>query len=294
MADRSELMESALEASPEGIALISEGGQVLLWNRAAEAMSGFPGIEVVARRTPFELEPLLFPPTLSEPDAVSRQEHGTLLHFQHKLGHEIQVIARVRVLRNDLGERIGHAILFRPGDRRGQIAAAENSGDVEAASIREQLAQRMEESFAEFKQGGKAFGVVRISVDQAGALRSSHGTRAYDAMLDCVERTLSNTLHSSEEIGRWVDAEFLVLTEEPTADRLAARMQAFAGMARISVFRWWGDRISITVSAGAAFAEPEEDLVQLMERAQVAMTSSIHAGGNHTMMAPRRHLCSRS
>lgn len=294
MADRTELMDSALEASPEGIALISDRGQVLLWNRAAEEISGFPGIEVVARRTPPELEVLLFPASLAAVEESSRQEHGSLCHLQHKLGHEIQVITRLRLLRNDLGERIGHAVIFRPGDRSGQLPASEIVHCPEIESDREQFAQRLEETFAEFRAGGKPFGIVWISVDQAGALRGTHGAHACNAMLDGVGRTLSNNLHSGEEIGRWGDAEFLILSQEPALDRLSARMQVFAGLARTAVFRWWGDRISITVSAGAAFAEAEEELAQVMSRAQTAMASSVHAGGNHTTMAPRRQQCSQS
>lgn len=294
MADRTELMDSALESSPEGIALVSEAGKVLLWNHAAEEISGFACIEVVARRTPFELDPLLFPAKLSFVDAGERQESGSLFHFQHKLGHEIQVTARARVLRNDLGERIGHAIYFRPGDRRGPIATNESALTPDAESAHEQLAERIEESFVEFKKSGKPFGIVWISVDQASGLRVSHGARACNAMLDSVERALSNSLHSGEEIGRWNDSEFVVLSQEPALERLSGRMQVLAGLARTSVFRWWGDRISITVSAGAALAETEDELAPLLERAHAAMTSSIHAGGNRTTMAPRRQPCSQS
>lgn len=294
MADRTELMDSALASSPEGIALVSDEGQVVVWNRAAAEISGYPAIEVIARHAPTELEPLLFPSMLSSQDTGPQQERGSACHLQHKLGHDIHVIARVRVLRNDLGERIGHAVLFRLGDRRSQLAASEADPGSDAATSREQLAERVEESFADFKRGIRPFAIVWITVDQAAPLRISHGARACSAMLDSVERTLSNSLHTDEEIGRWGDAEFLVVTEESTPERLSARMQMFAGLARTSVFRWWGDRVSITVSAGAALAEPDEDLEQVLERAHAAMSSSIHAGGNHTTMAPGGHACSRS
>ena len=294
MADRTELMDSALEASPEGIALVSDSGQVVLWNHAAEEISGFPGIEVIGRRTPFELEPLLFPGPLSAMEAGTRQEHGSVCHLQHKLGREIQVIARIRVLRNDLGERIGYAVIFRIGDRRGQLAASEPDPGSEVEPSREEFVQRIEEAFAESKEANGPFGLVWISVDQAAEMCRSHGTRACSAMLDSLERTLSNHLHTGEEIGRWDDAEFLILTPEATADRLSARMQVFAGLGRTAVFRWWGDRISVTVSAGAALAEPEEDLERVMERAHEAMTTSIHGGGNRATMAPGRQPCSQS
>jgi GGDEF domain-containing protein len=71
---------------------------------------------------------------------------------------------------------------------------------------------------------------------------------------------------------------------------LAAHAQTLAGLARTADFRWWGDRISLTVSIGAAQAEPSETLPQLLERAQIAMFKSVHAGGNH-ITAPGRQGC---
>jgi GGDEF domain-containing protein len=69
--------------------------------------------------------------------------------------------------------------------------------------------------------------------------------------------------------------------------------QALAGLARTADFRWWGDRISLTVSIGAAQAcqNQDEGLAQLLERAQKAMESSIHAGGNRITSAPGRQEC---
>ena len=95
-------------------------------------------------------------------------------------------------------------------------------------------------------------------------------------------KALAQGLRPAEEAGRWGDDEFLIISHERTAEMLAAHAQALAGMARTADFRWWGDRVSITVSIGAAQAchDRNEGLAQLLESAQNAMESSIHAGGN--------------
>jgi GGDEF domain-containing protein len=69
---------------------------------------------------------------------------------------------------------------------------------------------------------------------------------------------------------------------------LAVHAQVLAALARTADFRWWGDRISLTVSIGAAQAchNQNEGLAHLLERAQGAMESSIHAGGNCITSAP--------
>ena len=113
-------------------------------------------------------------------------------------------------------------------------------------------------------------------------------------MVEKVERTLMHGLRPTEQIGRWGEDEFLVLSHERTAEMLAAHAQVLAGLARTADFRWWGDRVSLTVSIGAAQADQNETLAQLLERAQAAMLASVHAGGNHITLAPGRHSCSPS
>jgi GGDEF domain-containing protein len=113
-------------------------------------------------------------------------------------------------------------------------------------------------------------------------------------MVEKVERMLVHGLRPTEEIGRWGEDEFLVISHERTAETLAAHGQVLAGLSRTTDFRWWGDRISLTVSIGAAQADEDEPLSQLLTRAQAAMLASVHAGGNHISLAPERHSCSPS
>jgi len=70
-----------------------------------------------------------------------------------------------------------------------------------------------------------------------------------------------------------------------TAEQLASHAFTLVGLARTADFRWWGDRISVTVSIGDAQALPGEELAQLLDRAKHAMQASRHAGGNHVTHA---------
>jgi diguanylate cyclase (GGDEF)-like protein len=102
---------------------------------------------------------------------------------------------------------------------------------------------------------------------------------------------LANGLRPAEQVGRWGDEEFLVISHERTPEMLAAHAQVLAGLARTTDFRWWGDRISLTVSIGAAQADEAGTLAELLERAQKAMRTSIHAGGNHVTHAQGGQSC---
>ena len=294
MSDRTELLEATLDNLPEGVALLGEEGLVVVWNPAAEAMTGYPAVELVGRPLPEALESLQH--FVSEPGKEllgegTRMGRGSLVKTRHKLGHNLSVIARILILRNGMGTRIGTALLFHPADNMDALPHGKDSDNQSVQASQTDMEERLMGVFEDFQHGGMAFGVLWITVDQSHGLRKTHGAGACDAMLEKIARALVHGLRPAEEMGRWGEDEFLVISHERTPEALAAHAQALAGLARTADFRWWGDRISLTVSIGAAQADPAESLAQLLGRAQAAMLSSIHAGGNHITPAQGRHEC---
>lgn len=294
MEERNELMEAALESFPEGIALLGKDGQVHYWNRAAEEISGFPRIEVVGRPTPWALEPLLHEEARDGVQPAESAAGGTRVEVRHKLGAAYHALVRHRVLRDALGARIGSVAAFHATERNQALPHGATTVETEAGESQTSFEERLEEEFAEWQLGEGPFGLLWVAVDQAHELRQTHGRRACEAMLQCVEQTLTNGMRGHDQMGRWGDDEFLVLAHAATREKLGALGQVLAGLARTSDFRWWGDRLSVTVSMGAAQAEEEDKLVDLLERAQAAMSRSVHAGGNQITVAPGRHMCSQS
>jgi diguanylate cyclase (GGDEF)-like protein/PAS domain S-box-containing protein len=297
MTDRAALFEATLESVPEGIALLGQEGLVAFWNPAAEAITGFPSIDLVGRPLPEALEPLLqyTPPqdrmVVSE---VERLGHGSVAAIQHKLGHDVPVMALITVLRDGFGGRIGTAVIFHPTESLDALPRGDAGEDREVRTSQTEIEDRLQRIYDDFSRGGPAFGVLWITVDQAGDLRKTHGTGACDAMLEKVQRALAKGLRPGEEIGRWGQDEFLIISHERTAELLARHANTLAGLARTADFRWWGDRVSLTVSIGSAQSEASGTLVNLMERAKAAMFSSFHEGGNQTTSAPGGPTCSPS
>jgi diguanylate cyclase (GGDEF)-like protein/PAS domain S-box-containing protein len=293
MNDRTELLEATLESFPEAIALLGEEGLVLLWNPAAEAMTGFPSVELLGRPLPEALESLQH--FLAQPGkdvlGTPRLGRGSLVHAHHKLGHELPLIARIHVLRNGMGGRIGTALVFHPAESLDALPHGESTENQSVQASQIEMEERLTTIYGDFQRGGQTFGVLWITIDQSNNLRKTHGARACEAMLEKMASALVHGLRPAEEMGRWGEDEFLVISHERTPEALAAHAQALAGLARTADFRWWGDRVSLTVSIGAAQADQSETLAQLLGRAQAAMLTSVHAGGNHITPAPGRHEC---
>jgi diguanylate cyclase (GGDEF)-like protein/PAS domain S-box-containing protein len=293
MTDRTELLEAALDSLPEGIALLNERCQVVFWSQAAESITGYPSLELLFKSVPETLTPLLCcfaSQAGSEDERGLEHQCGSLAHARHKLGHDLTTMKRSIVLRDGLGERIGTAVLFHPA---GNLDALPHGtcGTALTESSQLDLEERLQALYDDFTQGGLPFGVLWISVDQAHELRRTHGATACEAMLDKVKRALSNGLRPGEDMGRWGDDDFLVFSHECTSEMLTAHARLLAGLARTTDFRWWGDRLSLTMSVGSAQAVEAESLAQLLERAQGAMIASIHAGGNRITPAPGDRPC---
>lgn len=297
MTDRIELLEATLESLPEGVGLLDEDSLAVFWNPAAEAITGYGATEMIGKAAPEDLRRLLDGLNLGgNPDALDGMEprHGTLVHVRHKLGHEISAMARHLVLRNGTGRRVGMAVLFHPAECLDALPQGEPSESEDFAASQEDLKQHLDSLFEDFAHGGPGFGVLWITVDQAHTLRRTHGTGACETMLKKLAHALGNGLRPAEQLGRWGEDEFLVISHERTQELLAVHAQVLTGLARTADFRWWGDRISLTVSVGAAQAEADGTLVHLLERARKAMASSFHGGGNRMTRAPEGHTCSPS
>ena len=293
MADRVELLEAALDSRPDGIALLDAQGAVVFWNRAAEAVTGYATIEVLERPIPNPLKPLLLDAALQEDlPPGSQPSHGTLVHARHKLGHSFDAIARRVILRDGLGGRIGTAVVFHPAASLEALPHGEMPEGEQLEESQADFEERMQEEFEDAERCGPPFGVLWISVDQAREMHKTHGAAACHAMLDKVRHALVQGMRPAEELGRWGADEFLIVAHERTAEMLQAHAQTLAGLTRTADFRWWGDRVSLTVSIGAAYWRPgtQETLAQLLDRARKAMETSASTGGNRVTAAPPAEL----
>lgn len=295
--DRTELLESALDSLTEGVALADHDGCVAFWNRAAEIISGFASAQVVGHCVREMLDKIVVGGTQSwirQTGAENASRRGALVHLRHKAGPEVPVVARVLELRDGMGGRLGTGVVFHPAKNIDALPHGELGEDSNIGESQMEVEDRLAAMHEDFLRSEAALGVLWVAVDQARGLRRTHGARACEAMLEKVERTLARGLKPAEEIGRWGDDEFLVLSHEPAGSMLAAHAQNLAGLARTTDFRWWGDRISLTVSIGAAQAERDEPLGGLLERAQAAMLESARTGGNRITAAQGRRSCSPS
>jgi diguanylate cyclase (GGDEF)-like protein/PAS domain S-box-containing protein len=297
-----ELLAVVLDAMEEGIAVLDDESRVLFWNPAAAAMTGYRGADLLARPLPGDFYTMdrhhhgaqestrsvtLIDETGDEAgQTVGWTDRPALVHLRHCEGHVLPAMLRRTPLRNALGRRIGTLLRFHPVETVDTLPHGDMDEDdgqhVEHSQA--DMEDRLDEAWQEWTTGQVPLGLLWITVDQAVTMRKTHGRDASEAMLAIVERTLLHALRPTEILGRWGSNEFLVLCHERTPEMLMLHARHVGGIARTSDFRWWGDRVSLTVSVGAAQARQDEKLADLLKRAQKAMQASQTAGGNEVVL----------
>jgi len=314
------MLEATLNLIDGGVAILDDCSNVLFWNNAAVTLTGYLAQDMISQRCPDSLyrvdhehlartgtaiagfrysgsvntncragvDPACAIPTgISNAGAECEVEKNdslqcpTLVLMSHKLGHSVPGMLRRVCLRDSLGKLTGTALLFYPVEHLDALPHGEGGESAEVERSQADMEDRLEASHHQWRAGRMPFGLLWVVVDQAAALRKTHGRDACEAMLRTVEHTLLRQMKPGEIIGRWGNNEYLVLAHERTAELLLAHAQRLAGLARTADFRWWGDRIGLTVSIGTSQATGGETLQSLLNRARQAMQSSAYAGGNH-------------
>ena len=314
MHNRAGLLEAALDALCEGMVLLDGDNHVAFWNQAATELTGYRAADVIDHPCPAGLYEVdeehrsrsdaaeamraespqdlhafagavagysngLTP--VHEPIGEGLLERPTLVTLRHRLGHGVPAMLRRLPLHDALGHRIGTSLIFYTAAETAALPHGETTGGAGIERSQAGMEDRLDEAQHQWTANRSPFGLLWITIDQAAPMRRTHGREACESMLRTMEETLLRLLKPGETLGRWGDSEFLVLSHERSLPQLAAHAERLAGLARTADFRWWGDRITLTASIGAGYAQQDEGLPALLERTRQAMQKSLSAGGNH-------------
>jgi diguanylate cyclase (GGDEF)-like protein/PAS domain S-box-containing protein len=263
--EKIELLLAALDGVEFGLFVLDDAGQVVFWNHAAENQTGHLSAEMVG--SPLGEDILLSYGERGELKGAQPANGKGIRYFKHRKGHRVAVRWRSSQLRNAAGEAIGRVEWFRALEDPDSVAAQSISDGSGHSRSREALEEHLRRSFAQWSQGSVPLSVLSVQVDQAAQMRRTHGKDACEAMMDVVEKTLAGSLRPTEVMGRWGENEYLVITHHrllPALERHALRL---ASIAQAAEFRWWGDKISLTVTIGGTVAAGEESIKDLLARA---------------------------
>jgi len=279
------LFRSVLENLPLALYIVDLDRRILLWNEAAEKISGYLAAEVVGRHCSDNIlvhcdsqGAVLCGDScpLAETMRDGRQRE-TKVFLRHRGGHRVPVFVRAVPLRQPNGVLVGAVEVFEtteaPPEQGGSVDEPDPSrkserGGFDRLSIEALLRAR----FRDFVRH-KPFAVLLIRIENAGQVAGMYGWPAIDGMTEAVSRTATSSLRRTDHIGRWARDRLLAVMPncpEWQLPKITERLQDL--LAQTSVL-WWGERLSITLSVGAASVREGDTPESLVARCEEALGS---------------------
>ncbi len=290
------LYHGILDQIDDGVYFVDREKRILLWNRSAERITGFPRSEVVGEHCGNRW--------LCHIDASGRMlcTNGCPLQravdtgvpieadafLQHKQGHRIPVRIKTIPLRDRQNRLVGAVEVFRStaDDRRQDQIIEELShlamiDDLTKLPNRRHFDMQLDRRLAELGRFGWPFGTLMIDIDRFKRVNDSAGHQMGDEVLRLVARTLSSNCRGLDTIARWGGEEFTAIITNVREDELRLVAEKFRTMVEASGLREGENApIHVTVSIGGAIARPNETPAELMRRTDEMLYVAKRSGRN--------------
>ncbi|MBT2774623.1 diguanylate cyclase [Halomonas sp. ISL-60] len=270
---RTNELKLVIESAYDAYISIDAKDVILDWNRAAEAMFGWPRKKALART----ITQLIFPAGL--PSSNNRAAIISMARRQD--GTELPVEVRIKALMIDGRER--RSLFIHDITERQQLERLRDQQAREDVLTklpnRRALDERLPEAMARTRRSQQPLAVLFMDLDGFKAINDAYGHAKGDDLLRVIAKKLVSTIRETDYIARWAGDEFVVLLEgsEPTAiEQLANKLvkvveePMIAGTAALNV----------SVSIGVALYLPAsaETANELLKRADVAMYEAKRSG----------------
>jgi len=288
--------EDILDNMYEGLYLLDRDRRITYWSKGAERITGFSSGEVVGCACRDNIlnhvdehgmplcDSSLCP---AEQSMIARSAIEHTVYLRHKEGHRVAVSTRIAPIKDAEGNIVGAIELFT--DNKATVEAQRKMQDLEKMALLDPLTQlgnrrhsemHVQSSLDEMRRYGWPFGILFMDVDGFKKINDVHGHDVGDRTLKMVAATMSNSLRSSDFLGRWGGDEFLAIVVNVSNDRLLAignKLRALVEHSTIVIDRTLE---RVTVSVGATAANEDDTMDTLLKRADNLMYRSKASGGN--------------
>ncbi|WP_376696808.1 diguanylate cyclase [Wenzhouxiangella sp. EGI_FJ10305] len=128
----------------------------------------------------------------------------------------------------------------------------------------------------------QSMSLILIDIDHFKAINDCHGHLAGDEALKAIGRHLADTVRGADVVGRWGGEEFIILAPETATDEARQLAERIC----VEIRRLSFDGLDkVTVSIGVAQAIEDEELRQLMSRADAALYRAKREGRDRVVVA---------
>jgi diguanylate cyclase (GGDEF)-like protein/PAS domain S-box-containing protein len=280
----------------EGLYLLDRDRRIIYWNKGAEEITGFSSSEAVGcfcrdnvlnhvNEAGIPLCSSALCPALNSMITGSSAEET--LYLRHKEGHRVALLTRVTPIKDADGKIVGAMELFTTDqatvESRRKIIELEKMALLDVLTQlgnRRHLEMHIQSCLAEMRRYGWPFGILFMDVDGFKRINDLYGHEVGDRTLKIVAATMSNSLRSSDFLGRWGGDEFLAIVLNAAGDQLPGLGNKLRALVEQSTINAGRTLERVTISVGATSAEIDDTMHILLERADTLMYRSKASGGN--------------
>ncbi|MBL8102551.1 MAG: sensor domain-containing diguanylate cyclase [Anaerolineales bacterium] len=294
-ASEDQFHKSLIDNLYDGVYFVDENRLITYWNKGAERITGYCSQDVLGKfchanildhitdeghHLCMEGCPLM--ETIRDGEPREAQ-----VHLRHADGYRVPVLVRTTPMYDDQKKIIGAVEVF--SNNQSLLIMKERVNELEKDVFRDALTGvgnrklleiKINTALLEYSHQHIPFGLLFIDVDRFKAVNDAYGHHAGDHVLENVAANLTGHLRGTDICGRWGGEEFVVLLQNVNLNSLSQIAEKLRAMIESSFILVDGQRISVTVSIGAALVHENDTLESLIERTDHLMYQSKQGGRN--------------
>lgn len=217
----------------------------------------------------------------------------TKVYLFHKKGHRVKVYVKTIPLKNDRDEVIGAVEIF--SKEKGFSEKMLNSDIKRLESLaytdsltklynREYMHEYLNLKIQEFRKFGHILSLLFVDIDHFKAINDTYGHLIGDEILKLVANTMKNSIRHDDLVVRWGGEEFVILCTGLNEDYLEEFANTIRVLVQSSVYTLEDEKISVTVSIGAAMIKGSDTKESIIQRADDLMYQSKRLGRNRVSL----------
>ncbi|MCZ6469968.1 MAG: GGDEF domain-containing protein, partial [Gammaproteobacteria bacterium] len=153
---------------------------------------------------------------------------------------------------------------------------------VTGLSNRTHMGQILQKEFSRYLRHSQRFGIIMIDIDHFKRVNDTYGHDVGDKMLVQLSRKFEQATRNSDYISRWGGEEFLICCTTISENDLYIIAENIRQMIVNSEFKI---KENITISLGCAMIQANENINELVKRADVALYAAKNNGRNQTVVS---------
>lgn len=285
-----------LDSLYDGVYFVDLNRKITFWNKAAERITGFTKQQVLGTHCHDSLlkhinknGSLLCTDTCPLVQTITEgKEKEAEVFVHHREGHRVPVLVHVSPVRNSFGTIIGAVENFSDNSFRSNLL--DQLEKYRNLSLVDQLTDLLNRRYLEVHLQNRInelkvyqhsfFGVLFIDIDFFKNINDSFGHDVGDNVLKMVSKTMKNSLGNGGVVCRWGGEEFIAVVQCDSFDSLFLKANMLRFLVKQSFVPVNGKIVSVTVSVGAAMANPNDTVESLVKRADSLMLQSKRLGRN--------------